>query len=436
MSDKNNARRVAYEVAFDGTDITKPLSPYFLSMAYTDNEEDEADDLQIKIEDRDGVWMEKWLNDAVQAAASTSGTSSGSSVKTYRVTPKIGLNVRSGPDTSYSKLGALPCGTEIEVSGVSGGWATIEYGGRTAYVSAAYIEEVGDGDEVTSGTTGLAIEAVITRQNWNGDGKDEVLDCGIFELDSIKANGPPSTITIKATSLPFTAQIRQTAKTKAWEAYTLSGIANEMASANGMTCMFLCDSDPYYARVEQYKQSDIDFLKTLCHDAGLSLKATSKIIVLFDQATYEAKDKVRTIKKGDGTYEKWDLSIGTADKQYQSCRVSYNSPTNGMSIEGIAYVEDYKADSKNNQQLEVTAKVANAAEAKELAAKRLRLHNKYQKKVVFTVPFDPAIVAGVTVELSGWGAFDGKYIVKQAAHTVGNSGGTTKLTGRPVLEGY
>lgn len=439
MSNQDLARRAKAEIVFGGTDITKAIAPYFISATYTDSEEDEADDLQIKVHDRDSIWLEKWLNEAIQAA-SAAPSSGGTTEKTYKVTPAIGLNVRAGPGTNYKKLGALPYGTEISVSGISNGWATMDYGGKTAYVSAQYIQEVTGGGSQADGqgasTTGLAIQAVFIRENWKSDGKDKVLDCGQFELDSIKAAGPPAVITMKATALPFGAQIRQTKKTKAWEAYNLSGIAKEMAAANGMACLYESSSDPYYERVEQFKTSDIDFLSTLCHDAGISLKATNNIIVLFDQADYEAKAPVFTVKRGDGSYTKYDLSVGTADTKYSSCRVKYADPTTGKVIEGIAYAEDYKADAKNNQQLEVTAKVTSTDEAKILAAKRLRLHNKYSRTVTFTFPGDPDKVAGVTAMLEGWGAWDGKYIVKTAKHTVGGSGYTTQTVLRRVLEGY
>lgn len=442
MSDRNQARRTTVEVAFDGTDITSSIRPYFISATYTDNEEDEADDLQIKLEDRDSIWLEKWLNDLIQAAASSAPAegAGGGTASPYKVTPAIGLNVRSGPGTGYGKLGALPYGAEISVTGISNGWAAIQYNGKTAYVSAQYIQEA-DGGQAEEGAesssvTGLAIQAVFVRENWNNDGKDTVLDCGQFELDSIKASGPPASITIKATSLPFGAQIRQTEKTKAWEAYTLSGIAREMAGANGMACLYESASDPYYDRVEQYKVSDINFLSQLCHDAGISLKATNKILVLFDQAAYEAKAAVFTVKRGSGSYTKYDLSVGTANSKYSSCRVRYADPVTGQVIEGIARAEDYREDSKNNQQLEVTAKVASIAEAQELAAKRLRLHNKYSRTATFTFPGDPSKVAGVTAILEGWGAWDGKYIVKQSKHTIGSAGYTTQTVLRRVLEGY
>ena len=74
MSDKDLARRSSWSVSFDGTDITKDLQPYGLSMTYIDNEEDETDDLQIKIQDRDDVWLKKWLVSMVEAAAKVTGT--------------------------------------------------------------------------------------------------------------------------------------------------------------------------------------------------------------------------------------------------------------------------------------------------------------------------------------------------------------------------
>lgn len=58
MSEKNMARRAAFQVRFAGTDITKSVEPYLLQMTYVDNEEDETDDLQLKLQDRDGIWLE------------------------------------------------------------------------------------------------------------------------------------------------------------------------------------------------------------------------------------------------------------------------------------------------------------------------------------------------------------------------------------------
>ena len=69
MSDVNLPRRTEAEISFAGTDITKEIMPYLTGLTYTDNEADEADDLQIQLQDRDGLWLEDWLTEAVQASA-------------------------------------------------------------------------------------------------------------------------------------------------------------------------------------------------------------------------------------------------------------------------------------------------------------------------------------------------------------------------------
>jgi phage protein D len=66
----------------------------------------------------------------------------------------------------------------------------------------------------------------------------------------------------------------------------------------------------------------------------------------------------------------------------------------------------------------------------------MRLYNKYEYTVSLTFPGDPALITGRTVLLTGWGAFDGKYIIKQAKHSVTGSGYTTQISLRHVLEGY
>ena len=61
--------------------------------------------------------------------------------ETYVVTASA-LNVRSGPGTGYAKIGMLYSGATFSGS-VSGGWARLNYNGRTGYVSADYIRKQG-----------------------------------------------------------------------------------------------------------------------------------------------------------------------------------------------------------------------------------------------------------------------------------------------------
>ncbi len=452
VSDKNIARRADCSVVFGGTDITTEVYPYLLSLQYTDNEEDSADDLQIQLQDRDGLWLQKWLNTAIQTAASgaeysakpasdeksSSLSKKETTVTRYMVSAPGGAAVRSRAGEQYYLYGSLAYGTYIDVIGWLGDWANFVYSEKNAYVRGDCLTAttVTEGDTASGAGNervaerGLRISAAIVRENWHGDGKDELLDCGCFELDSVVAQGPPSTVTIKGTSLPYTASVRQVEKSRSWESYSLSGIANELAHSNGMACMFLSANDPRYDRREQYRMSDIAFLQALCRDAGCSLKVTNNIIVIFDQAEYEKKRPVMTITPGGG-YTKYKLSTGT-NNTYSSCRVSWVT-SSGEVIEATTYAEDYKENDEKKQCLEISRKVSGVAEAEALAAKYLRLHNKYELTASFTFPGDTRLLAGCVVTLSGWGAFDGRYVIKKAVHKIANSGYTTQIELRRAL---
>lgn len=160
---------------------------------------------------------------------------------------------------------------------------------------------------------------------------------------------------------------------------------------------------PLYDRVEQSKTSDIAFLQRLCTNAGLNIKATKGKLVIYDQSDYEQRPVVIEADYRDTSFTNWKLNTKTADTKYASCRVSYVEPATGACIEYTAYTEDYDEDAKTNQQLELYAKVGSVAEAKTMAEKHLRLHNKFSKTVQFTHTGHVWYVAGVGIRVKGYG---------------------------------
>lgn len=339
----DTARKTNVSVSFDGTDISNVVNNYLLSMSYIDNEEDQADDLQIKLEDRSGVWLQHWLGGIIEG--------------------------------------------------------------------------------ISTSSKGVKILASINTT-----------DCGEFELDEIKAAGPPSTVIIKGTSLGYSG-IRKTERDKAWEKYTLSGIQSEIAGRYGLGTIYDCPSDPMYARLEQVKQTDISFLKKLCQDAGYSLKIANGKIVIFDQRKYEQMNAVASIAFGDGSYTKWSFGTSERDVQYASCVVRYTDPDTGKRIEGTAYAENYDASKSDNETLVITnQRVESRAEAENLAVKLLRLHNKFERMASFTVLGNPVYNAGMTVEVTNAGYWSGRYLIKTAKHDVSHSGYTTTITLRKTKD--
>ncbi len=92
----------------------------------------------------------------------------------YTVTPSIGVNIRSGPGTSYGKVGAYPVGTVVDVLEARDGW------GRTAkgWVSLAYLEAVEPEQVVTD--NGIAIQVhIISDGRKNRPGRDTNPDAWI-----------------------------------------------------------------------------------------------------------------------------------------------------------------------------------------------------------------------------------------------------------------
>ncbi len=426
------ARCTNIRVTISGVDVTPHIIGNLLSVSYTDNEEDAADDLRLTISDADFVWLTQYLNAVIDAAASDGveipASSSGGSSSSGTTHTVVAGDTLWGIAATYLGDGAR----YMEIFNANTDKISnpnLIYTGQTLVIP-------GGGGEETPQTTyknkGLRIQVVFVRTDWNSDGRNKRLDTGDCSLDDISCSGPPNVLTLKATSIPSDTATAQTQKNQAWEAYSLSRIAQEIAGRCGMSAMYESDTDPYYERVEQVQQSDIAFLSALCHNSGISLKVTANTLVLFDQAKYEAAEPVITISPGSG-YTTYKLKTGQCDTQYGACKITYTDPVTKANYSGT--YKDPEAES-DAQVLSLNMRVTSNAEAEALAKKMLRMKNKFERKCDFTFPGNPDLVAGVTTILDGWGMFDGKYIIATAVHSVDSGGYTTKITLRRVLEGY
>lgn len=441
MSDKTLARRTAVKLYFKGRDISKDLSKYLLSLSYTDKEEDETDDISISLDDREGKWIKDWLNTNKTAKTKTETVTTKGEVKVGNIVQFKGgpVYISSMAAEPTVTRGASKCKCTIANSNAHP-YHLISQDGAKVYgwVNASDVE----GETVTTKKTtkatekrafkGTEIHAMVIQKNPYSNGKDKVLDCGVFEIDSVSYTGPPQKLSIKATSIPYKTELRQTKHSRTWENTTLKNMGSKIAKRNGMKFMYLSDSNPTYKRKEQVNMTDIAFLKKMCKKAGISLKVTSKTIVLFDAADYEKKKEVKKIKAGKGNILSYSFSTKTADTAYSSCHVIYTDPNTKKTIEATYTPENANSD---GQKLEIKQKVSSVAEAQELARKSLRAKNKGETTAEFTLVGDVDYVAGITVRVYGYGEFNGKYIVEQATHNI-TGGYKTQIKLRSCLEGY
>ena len=98
----------------------------------------------IEVLSTSGNWVNAKYNgktgyiykDYVSNSTSTSETTQ----TTKYVNTTAGLNVRTGPSTSYAKIVTLSYGQSVNVLSTSNGWSKINYNGSTGYVSSQYLQ--------------------------------------------------------------------------------------------------------------------------------------------------------------------------------------------------------------------------------------------------------------------------------------------------------
>lgn len=347
------ARRILTIIKYNNKDISADISKYLKSISYTNNLSGEADDLQITLEDKAGLWQSTWM----------------------------------------PEKGAL-------------------------------------------------LDVMLQQKYWQTlSALSQSLRLGLFEIDEITSSGYPSEVQIKAVSVPDNNTLRGTERSRSWEKAKLQVIANDIASAAGMSLFWDTEENPVLDRAEQTEQSDLSFLYAICKDKGLALKISDKKIIIFDEAKYEAEKAKITIVKPGTVYKKESgmkyLFVGTGYSLrtkirdiYAACRVSYQQGSSKSNIEAT-----YTAAGKKGKTLQVNEQVESVAEALNLAKKRLREKNKDEVTGSLNMLGNFVLLSGVTVNLLGFGTFDDKYLITRASHDIG-SGYTTNIDVRRCLNGY
>ena len=259
---------------------------------------------------------------------------------------------------------------------------------------------------------GDTIEATIITETDEGEKR---LPCGSFSIDELTGSGGDGeTFEIAAVSVPVDASIRREIKSKAWEDVTLSSIAGDIASAGGLELLFVPLSDPLYDRRDQRDETDLQFLLRLCDDEALSLKITDRQLVIFNSEEQEQEQPVATIYKREGDVIGWQFK-GQAHDIYGQAVVEYKDPQTGL-VNQYVYTDPKLTNGKS---FRVVQRAASIAEAERIAKAALRKKNRYENTGSITLVGKVEYIAGVTIELLGFGKFSGKYLIEKSSHEVG-----------------
>lgn len=277
---------------------------------------------------------------------------------------------------------------------------------------------------------GDTITASIQVVDWLAAGDKRTLPLGTFEVDSATLAGPPDTVQIKALSLPAGVGARREKRSKAWEKFSLRSIAQDIADRAKLTLLYEVPDNPVYDRLDQTEQSDMAFLLDLCNKEGVALKVSAGKLVLFDEHTYETRQAVATLARGDYAVMSYSFGWSATDTTYRACQVSYTPP---KAKKALTVLYSPPGAPKTGPLLKLNENVKSQAEALRLAHMKLREQNKNYGRASLSLVGDIRMSAGLTINLSSFGRYDGKYIIEKATHAIGGSGYTTSVEIRKVL---
>ena len=272
-------------------------------------------------------------------------------------------------------------------------------------------------------TKGDKVKVSIVVHDWDSANRTESLPCGTFEVDQIDCSGPPNQVTIKAISTLVSKPMRQEKHTKAWENVKLSTIAGDMASKNGLALFWDSKEDPFFERRDQVETSDLEFFSTLARDYGIAVKVTDTQLVCYFEEDYEERAPVGELSFGDKKLINWSFSTKAAGT-YKAAKLQYHDPVKNETHIVTESSED--GTEGTGRTLEINQKADTESDAKKIAKEKLRKANKREITGNITLMGDLRFVGGSNVTISGFGAFDGKYVIEKATHSIGGSY-TTKL---------
>lgn len=258
------------------------------------------------------------------------------------------------------------------------------------------------------------ISANTMFYDWEQEGDNWGMYCGLFEVDDISMSGPPASCTISAASIPRSKAFNEEERTKNWEEITVREIALEIAGRAGISLYYEAEEISVKA-VEQDRQTDCKFLYSVCEKYGLAMKVFAEKIVIFDEAVYESAGTVVDLKYADFARYSYKSKL---EGTYTGAKIAYSDPGTGethiVTVGGGSRIKEIneEADSAGDAQRKAIAALNNA--------------NKGDTTFTGDVMARKELVASRCISISGMGTMDGVYYLDKVVTKISASGASTQ----------
>lgn len=280
---------------------------------------------------------------------------------------------------------------------------------------------------------GSTMRATAKGHDWDKEGDERVMECGLFVVDDVNFSDTPSTLQVGGVARPSDTNFSTLDRTTTWKNTTIKRIGETLAKRYGLGFTF--DGEDQDIECEEQDDPDGTFYNDLCKAYGLTLKIYARRLWVYDREAYKAKPPVATIDRTDisrgsfswtttlsGTYTggTWDYTDPDKDTDL-SCSIG-----TGPRIKGVSS----RATSVHDASVKLCAELNNAN------------HGMITAK--FSTPGWWNISAANTIMLTGYGigaaggeAISGKYFVDKVTHKFTKTGGfTTEWECSAVKEGF
>ena len=242
---------------------------------------------------------------------------------------------------------------------------------------------------------------------------EQMLNCGVFEIDEIEYNAPPDTVIVKALATGIKKSFRQP-NSVGYENKTLQQIASEVAKRHNLTLVGEIENIKV-ERITQNQERDLTFLKRLAEQYGYIFKIAENNLVFYKTEKLISADSAKILYKTDLS------SISLREKTshaYKSVSVTYKNPKTGKVVSATAKNDKcVKGDT-----LKLDCRCENKQQAL-IKAKAALQNGNYTIEGTLNLPGNPFLVAGLNVEVKEIGYFSGKYHITEAHHIIDKTSG-------------
>jgi hypothetical protein len=209
----------------------------------------------------------------------------------------------------------------------------------------------------------------------------------------------------------------RTPNSVAYENQSLLQIASTVAGKYQLSVVGVADAlNPVFARVTQNQESDLAFLQRLAsaHDYDFTVRGTQ--LIFYSRTALEAQPPVMTVTRGN--VERFGFENRTR-RVYRAVQIAYQDPASRRLItQSVA-----AADIPTGDTCKLTTRCENAQQAALKARAALRNGNAWFTHARLRMPGTTALSAGNTIALSGWGSFDGAYLIETSRHSLSRRSG-------------